>query len=126
MSQPRFFVKNLWDECSKTFVIFREEPLYAGGVVYCYIVVAGDVGVYSAGRGKEPRFVCVDKSVPQRDYFCFYDYEYVLDVSKQSCLMPQTVPLEQGLKEEFVWYRAHRDSVYDRKPYLDFIDSRMK
>lgn len=76
--------------------------------------------------GKEPRFVCVDKSVPQRDYFCFYDYEYVLDVSKQNRLMPQTVPLEQGLKEEFVWYRAHRDSVYDRKPYLDFIDNRMK
>lgn len=75
--------------------------------------------------GKEVRFVDVDKSIPQRDYFCFYDYEYVLDVSKQSELMPETVPLEQGLKEEFEWYKNNTDSIYNRKPYLQFIDNEL-
>ena len=75
--------------------------------------------------GKEARFVSVDKDVFQRDYFCFYDYEYVLDVSKQSELMPETVPLEQGLKEEFEWYKNNTDSVYFRKSYLEFIDNNL-
>ena len=76
--------------------------------------------------GKEPpRFVSVDGKVPQRDYFCFYDYEYVLDVSAQYALMPDTVPLEQGLKEEFEWYRENPDSVYFKKPYAEFIDNNL-
>ncbi|MGN1112267.1 MAG: NAD-dependent epimerase/dehydratase family protein, partial [Acutalibacteraceae bacterium] len=75
--------------------------------------------------GKEVQFVNVDKSIPQRDYFCFYDYEYVLNVSKQSKLMPETVPLEQGLKEEFEWYKNNTDSIYNRKPYLQFIDNEL-
>lgn len=76
--------------------------------------------------GKTPHFVSVDKSVPQREYFCFHDYEYALDVSRQSELMPETVPLEQGLQEEFFWYKAHPDSVYNRKPYMEYIDTRLK
>lgn len=73
--------------------------------------------------GKTAEFVSVDKSIPQRDYFCFPDYEYVLDVGKQNALMPDVVPLEQGLKEEFEWYRDNLDSVYKRKPYTEFIDN---
>ena len=80
-------------------------------VELCYKAVDNDV-----------KFVSVDKSIPQRDYFCFYDYEYLLDVSKQSELMPETLPLEQGLKEEFEWYKDNLDSVYNRKPYIDYID----
>ncbi|MCI6008175.1 MAG: dTDP-glucose 4,6-dehydratase, partial [Ruminococcus sp.] len=76
--------------------------------------------------GKNVQFVNVQKSIPQRDYFCFYDYEYILDVSKQSELMPETVPLEQGLKEEFAWYKNHPHSIYNRKPYLEFIDNNLK
>lgn len=75
--------------------------------------------------GKDVRFVNVDKRIPQRDYFCFYDYEYVLDVSKQSELIPETVSLEQGLKEEFEWYKNNFDSIYNRKPYLEFIDNEL-
>ena len=75
--------------------------------------------------GKDIRFVSVDKSIPQRNYFCFYDYEYVLDVSKQNELMSQFVPLEQGLKDEFEWYKSNPDSVYNRKPYFDFIDKQL-
>lgn len=76
--------------------------------------------------GKTPEFVSVDKSICQRDYFCFYDYEYVLDVSKQTALMPETVPLEQGLKEEFEWYKSNRGSIYNRKPYKEYIDGNLK
>lgn len=75
--------------------------------------------------GKTPRFVIVDKSVFQRNYFCFYDYEYVLDVSRQSELMPDTMPLEQGLKEEFEWYKNNPDSVYRRNLYMEYIDNNL-
>lgn len=75
--------------------------------------------------GKTPQFVNVNKSVPQRDYFCFYDYEYILDVSKMYELMSDTVSLEQGIKEEFEWYKHNLDSVYNRKPYLEFIDKNL-
>ena len=74
---------------------------------------------------KTPEFVSVDKEIPQRDYFCFYDYEYILDVSKQNELMPDTIPLEQGLKEEFEWYKNNPDSVYNRKPYMEYIDNNL-
>lgn len=76
--------------------------------------------------GKKAEFVSVSKDIPQRNYFCFYDYEYVLDVSKQSGLMPDTVPLEQGLKEEFEWYKNNPESVYFRKPYVEFIEENLK
>ena len=75
--------------------------------------------------GKTAEFASVGKEIPQRDYFCFYDYEYVLDVSKQTELMPDTVSLEQGLKEEFEWYRDNPDSIYNRKPYMEFIDKEL-
>lgn len=75
---------------------------------------------------REAEFVSVGGEYSQRDYFCFYDYEYVLDVSKQSELMPGTVPLEHGLKEEFEWYKNNPGSVYFRKPYVEFIEDNLK
>ena len=78
-----------------------------------------------AAAGKTPQFISVEKSVPQRDYFCFYDYEYVLDVSRQSALMPDTTPLEQGLREEFLWYKDYPESVYNRKPHMEYIDKNL-
>lgn len=60
--------------------------------------------------GKTPKFVSVDKSINQRSYFCFYDYEYTLDVSRQYELMSSTVlPLEIGLKEEYEWYKSNHN-----------------
>lgn len=75
--------------------------------------------------GKEPEFVNVSKDVQQRDYFCFYDYEYTLDVSKQNKLMPDTKPLKEGLREEFEWYKNNLDSIYNRKPYIEYIDKNL-
>ncbi len=75
---------------------------------------------------KKAEFVSVDSSVNQRDYFPFYNYEYELDVSKQETLMSDTTPLFEGLKEEYEWYKNNKDSIYNRKPYIDFIDKNLK
>ena len=75
--------------------------------------------------GKTPGFVSVDESVFQRDYFCFHDYEYVLDVSRQNEWMHETTPLERGLREEFEWYKTNPDSVYYKKPYMEYIDKNL-
>lgn len=64
--------------------------------------------------------------IPQRGYFCFHDFEYVLDVTKQTALMPDTLPLEEGLKREYEWYVKNPDSVYYKKPYADFIDKNLR
>ena len=74
---------------------------------------------------KKAEFVSVSSDVPQRDYFCFYNYEYVLDVSRQNRLMPDTLPLEKGLTEEYNWYRNNPQSVYFRKTYMDYIDKNL-
>jgi len=62
---------------------------------------------------------------PQRSYFPFHDYDYVLDVSKQQALMPDTKPLSEGLKESYAWFRNHRDAVV-RKPLFSYIDTTLK
>jgi len=57
----------------------------------------------------------------QRLYFPFHDYDYRLDVSKQMALMPETKPLDAGLRESWEWFRHHREAV-NRKPMLEYID----
>lgn len=76
--------------------------------------------------GEEARFISVDSSINQREYFPFYDYEYELDVTRQESLMTDTKSLFDGLKEEYEWYRDNKDSVYNRKPYAEFIDNNLK
>ena len=39
--------------------------------------------------------------------------------------MTDTIPLEKGLKEEFEWYKNNLDSVYNRKPYMEYIDNNL-
>ena len=58
----------------------------------------------------------------QRAYFCFHDYDYYLDVSKQTALMPEVKPLAEGLKESYEWFRQNRDAVM-RRPYTEYIDA---
>ena len=60
----------------------------------------------------------------QRAYFCFHDYDYYLDVTRQSALMPDIKPLAEGLKESYHWFCEHRDAVV-RRPYLDYIDANL-
>ena len=74
---------------------------------------------------KELCTVNVDASHPQRQYFCFHDYEYYLDVTKQETLMSETKPLLEGLKESFEWYRNHEELV-NKKPLMKYVDEVIK
>ena len=76
--------------------------------------------------GSKAELISVSKDIFQREYFCFHDYEYVLDVSKQSELMPETIPLEDGLREEYEWYKDNKDSVYFRRNYIEYIDDNIR
>lgn len=72
--------------------------------------------------GKEVEYVNVYEDIEQRQYFSFYNYEYYLDVQKQSELMSETKPLLTGLQEAFEWYKENTDKV-TKKPFLEFIDN---
>jgi len=74
--------------------------------------------------GKTAEFVNVYKNIDQRQYFSFYDYEYVLDVSDQKVLMPYTTPLADGLRASFAWFVNNRDKV-NIKPFIEFIDNNL-
>lgn len=58
---------------------------------------------------------------PQRSFFSFHDYEYMLDVSKQTALMPEVKALAAGVAESYAWFKDHREEV-TRKPYFEYID----
>ncbi len=78
-----------------------------------------------AAAGKKAEFVNVYEDIEQRNYFSFYDYEYRLDVSAQAALMPETKPLDMGLREAFAWYVRNEDKV-NKKPFFAFIDQNLK
>lgn len=71
--------------------------------------------------GSQPDFKNVDKDFPQRSYFPFYDYEYKLDVTRMTDIMPELTPLSESLRLSFEWYRNNRDKII-RKPLIDYID----
>lgn len=56
----------------------------------------------------------------QRDYFSFYNYEYILDVSRQNELLPEQKNLFEGLKESYEWFKDNSDKVVKKK-YIKFI-----
>ena len=74
--------------------------------------------------GKQPAWVSVFRDIEQRAYFPFYDYEYVLDVTKQKQILPETMSLQEGLKEAAAWYTAQEDQV-NKRPYLNYIDEEL-
>ena len=82
----------------------------ADWVKLCYAAVGADLETVSV------------EGHPQRDYFCFHDYEYYLDVTRQTVLMPDVKPLAEGLKESYEWFRQNRDAVM-RRPYMEYIDT---
>ena len=75
--------------------------------------------------GKEPEPIYTDGSIPQRSYFPFLDYAYILDVNKQRSLMSELTPLYEGLCSSYKWYCRNKESIR-RKPLLDFINENMK
>ena len=71
--------------------------------------------------GSKLEKVYINNHDNQRDYFSFYDYEYILDVSKQNEILSNTINIKDGLKQSFDWYINHKDDVI-KKDYIKFID----
>lgn len=74
--------------------------------------------------GVSLKTICVGEDHPRWAYFPFRDYEYCLDVSRQAALLPESKPLSDGLREEYEWFRNHRDEV-NRKGYLGYINEHL-
>lgn len=74
--------------------------------------------------GKNPHFISVSKDVPQRSYFPFYAYVYMLDAAKMRSIMPELTPLSEGLTQSYEWFRNNRELIV-RKPLFDYIDSEL-
>ena len=118
-----FHVKDL---CQLMEVIIKDKPsehVYNVGnketisikdwVTACYKVL-----------GKTPTFVNVYDDIEQRNYFSFYNYEYYLDVTRQSKIYPNTISLEEGLKESADWYLQNKGQV-KKKPFFEYIEANL-
>ena len=75
--------------------------------------------------GKTPEIRFVESDIEQRNFFPFYNYEYFLDVTKMLSLMPETKPLEVGLKQSYEWFADNRGEVR-RKPLFDYIEKNLR
>lgn len=71
--------------------------------------------------GKTAEFISVSEEFSQRDFFCFYDYEYSLCTTMHDSILAETTDMAEGLKKSFEWYAQNQDSV-KKKEYLNFID----
>lgn len=71
--------------------------------------------------GKVPEIRVAPQNIFARNYFCFYDYDYILDVTEMLKLMPDTKSLEQGIGEECGWYAKNHEAV-SKRGYIDFIN----
>lgn len=81
-------------------------------VALCYEIV-----------GAKLETVSVMEDIWQREYFCFADYEYYLDVTKQNELLKDVAPLKEGLQQAFEWYRNNQQDV-GKRGYIDNIKQR--
>lgn len=79
---------------------------------------------YSAA-GKTPVFVNVSGEIEQRNYFPFYNYAYVLDTTAQNEIMPELLPLKDGLKRAYEWYKDNKNAVKP-KNYFEFIERNLR
>ena len=118
-----FHVKDL---CGLMEVIIETKPsahiLNVGNALT--VLVKDWVAKCYACFGKVPSFVNVYEEIEQRNYFSFYDYEYCLDVQKQQEIYPDTIPLDEGLKESAEWYLSNEEEVR-KKAFFAYIDENL-
>lgn len=74
---------------------------------------------YSA-VGKTPTFINITDGTEQRNYFPFYDYAYALDITRQDALLTEKIPLKEGLKRAYEWYKENKNAV-KAKSYFEYI-----
>ena len=78
-----------------------------------------------AAAGKTPTFINVAADIEQRNYFPFYNYGYVLDTAAQNEIMPELLPIENGLQRAYEWYKGNKSAVKS-KNYFEFIERNLK
>lgn len=118
-----FHVKDL---CGLMEVIIRNKPdehIFNVGNIEV-VSIKEWVTICYKSLGKTPIFVNVNETIEQRNYFSFYNYEYYLDVTRQSKIYSKTISLEDGIKDAAKWYLEHRTDV-GKKPYFEYIDSNL-
>lgn len=101
----------------------REKPDY-------HVINSGNVQATDAAEwvklcygilGKTPDIRYISAEYEQRQYFPFRDYEYYLDVTRQTELLTDLKPLEIGLKESYEWFKNNRELIV-RKDYFRYIE----
>ncbi|MDE6441910.1 MAG: NAD-dependent epimerase/dehydratase family protein [Clostridia bacterium] len=86
------------------------------------ITIKDWVTICYKAAGKVPHFKNICDDTEQRNYFPFYNYEYVLDITAQNSLMPRLLPLQEGLQRAYNWYKQNRNEV-KAKNYFDYIEN---
>ncbi len=71
--------------------------------------------------GRKLKRIYVDSTHNQRSFFPFHDYAYYLDVTEQYNILPDTIPLYDGFKEDFDYYIKHQDEVMKKTSYFKYI-----
>lgn len=70
--------------------------------------------------GKVPELKVAPQDCFARNYFCFYDMDYRLDVSRMLEIMPDVKPLAEGIRGEYEWYKSNSGAVAKRG-YFEYI-----
>lgn len=111
------------DLCRLIEAIVEKKPDY-------HVINSGNVQATDAAEwvklcygalGKTPDIRYVSAEYEQRQYFPFRDYEYYLDVTRQTELLTDLKPLEIGLKESYEWFKNNRELIV-RKDYFRYIE----
>lgn len=111
------------DLCRLIEAIVEKKPDY-------HVINAGNVQEINAAEwvklcygilGKTADIRYISAEYEQRQYFPFRDYEYYLDVTRQTELLPDLKPLETGLKESYEWFKNNRELIV-RKDYFRYIE----
>lgn len=83
-------------------------------VELCYKIVGATVN-----------FIHVSPLIEQRNYFCFYNYEYELCINHQKQIYSNTLSMYEGLYEAYLWYIYNSHEV-KKKDYFKYIDEFLK
>lgn len=111
------------DLCRLIEAIVEKKPDY-------HVINTGNVQATDAAEwvklcygvlGKTADIRYISAEYEQRQYFPFRDYEYYLDVTRQTELLPDLKPLETGLKESYEWFKNNRELIV-RKDYFRYIE----
>lgn len=121
LSLQFFYIEDLCRMIEVLITKKPEETIYNVGNSECVMVKEWVELCYEIA-GASCELVPVHQQINPRAYFCFADYSYKLDVSRQGKLLSELKSFKEGLQEAFLWYQNHENEVAKR-PYFDYIDN---